>query len=74
MFKLKIHTGGAAYRDENDPNPKHLGGGIYEDRLDPYSFELRRNLKEVINKLELGYTSGNIIDINGNKAGEWSLE
>ena len=61
MLKIEIKTGGAAYRDEND-------------ELDRSAYELRRNLKEIMEKLEYGYQSGYIMDINGNKVGEWSLE
>ena len=74
MFKLEIRTGGAAYRDEDDPNPRDLGGGIMENRLDPSSCELRKNLKSVCQKLENGYTEGYIVDTCGNRTGEWSLE
>ena len=34
--------------------------------------EISRILKEVIDKLEYGCESGVLIDINGNKVGEWS--
>ena len=61
MLKIEIKTGGAAYRDEND-------------ELDRNAYELRRNLKEIMEKLECGYQSGYIMDINGNKVGEWLLE
>ena len=61
MLKIEIKTGGATYRDEND-------------ELDRSAYELRRNLKEIMEKLEYGYQSGYIMDINGNKVGEWSLE
>lgn len=61
MFELKIKTGGAAYRDDDGD-------------LDKTSYELRRNLKEVEQKLENGYTDGYVMDINGNKVGQWSLE
>ena len=61
MLKIEIKTGGAAYRDKND-------------ELDRSAYELRRNLKEIMEKLEYGCQSGYIMDINGNKVGEWSLE
>ena len=61
MLKIEIKIGGVAYRDEND-------------ELDRSAYELRRNLKEIMEKLEYGYQSGHIMDINGNKVGEWSLE
>lgn len=77
MFKLEIRTGGAAYRMEDDTNPKNIGDEripIYENRLDPFAYELRKNLNDVIDKLKRGFTEGTIHDINGNKTGEWSLE
>ena len=61
MLKIEIKTGGAAYRDEND-------------ELDRSAYELRRNLKEIMEKLEYGYQSGYIMDVNGNKVGNWTLE
>lgn len=61
MLKIEIKTGGSAYRDEND-------------NLDSNAYELRRNLKEISEKLEYGYTSGSVMDINGNKVGTWSLD
>ena len=61
MLKIEIKTGGAAYRDEND-------------ELDRSAYELRRNLKEIMEKLEYGYQSGYIMDINGNKVGKSSVE
>ena len=61
MLKIEIKTGGTAYRDEND-------------EFDRSAYELRRNLKEIMEKLECGYQSGYIIDINGNKVCKWSLE
>lgn len=64
MFKLEIRTGGSAYRDEFSE----------EDKLDPYNTELIRNLKGIINRLQKGYDYGYVMDINGNKTGEWKLE
>ena len=61
MLKIEIKTGGAAYRDEND-------------ELDRSTYELRRNLIEILEKSEYGYQAGYIMDINGNKVGKWSLE
>lgn len=74
MFKLKIKTGGSAYRYENDSNPVDLGGGVYENHLDPNATELRRNLKDICVRLENGYTDGKVYDIYGNSVGEWTLE
>ena len=68
MLKIEIKTGGAAYRDEYEVDKN--GDNI----LDPSACELRRNLLEIVKKLEYGYTEGNVIDINGNKVGKWSLD
>ena len=61
MLKIEIKTGGSAYRDE-------------DGELDGSAYELRRNLKEIEEKLEYGYQAGYIMDINGNKVGNWTLE
>ena len=61
MLKIEIETGGVAYRDE-------------DGELDRSAYELRRNLKEIKEKLEYGYQAGYIMDINGNKVGNWTLE
>ena len=61
MLKIEIETGNAAYRDE-------------DGEFDRSAYELRRNLKEIMEKLEYSYQSGYIMDINGNKVGEWLLE
>ena len=61
MLKIEIKTGGAAYRDE-------------DGELDRSAYELRRNLKEIEEKLEYGCQAGYIMDINGNKVGNWTLE
>lgn len=67
MFTLKIKTGGAAFRSAEfwDDNGN--------DCLDPYSCELRRLLDEVKKQLVCGHTDGKLMDINGNKVGEWEL-
>jgi hypothetical protein len=36
--------------------------------------ETVRILKTIINKIENGYYNGKVIDINGNKIGEYSLK
>lgn len=36
------------------------------------AIELKRVLEDVCERLEAGHTSGSILDINGNKVGEWS--
>ena len=68
MLKIEIETGGAAYGDDYEVDKN--GNNI----LDPSACELRRNLLEIVEKLEYGCTEGNVIDIYGNKAGKWSLD
>ena len=61
MLKIEIKTGGAAYSD----------GDVLttEGR-----YELQRNLMDISRKLTNGCYEGVIMDINGNKAGTWSVE
>lgn len=61
MFKLEIKTGGAAFRDE-------------DGNLDETGYEVSRLLKDVSEKIKYGHTSGNVIDINGNKVGSWKYD
>lgn len=68
MFKLEIKTGGAAFRDESRTD-RH---GDYV--LDPYACEVRRILRNVTCELEAGRTSGSVMDVNGNKVGQWRYE
>ena len=58
MFKLEINTGGSAFKDE-------------DENLDTTAYEVRRLLENVKGKLEAGYNSGYLMDINGNKVGRW---
>ena len=47
------------------------GGAAFDE---PYkASEIKRILKEITEKVECGYTSGKVIDINGNCVGEWEL-
>lgn len=68
MFELKIKTGGAAFRSDyiTDKNGDYI--------LDPEATEVKKILKDVVQKLSNGYTEGKIIDINGNTCGEWKYE
>lgn len=56
-FSLNISTTGAAYT---------------MDGADPAT-SVADNLREVVEKLEYGYTSGTIMDVNGNTTGKWEL-
>ena len=64
MLKIVIKTGGAAFQSD------------FESISDGYAAasECIRILKNVIIKLEDGYTSGCCMDINGNKVGSWELD
>ena len=47
------------------------GGAAFDE---PYkASEIKRILKEISEKVECGYCSGKVIDINGNCVGEWEL-
>lgn len=61
MLKIEIKTGGAAYSEDDILTTE----GRYE---------LQRNLMDISRKLTNGYDSGVIIDINGNKVDNWSVE
>lgn len=61
MLKIEIKTGGAAYSDDDVLT--------YEGR-----YELKRNLTEIAQLITNGCDSGYIMDINGNKVGNWSVE
>lgn len=65
MFKLEINCGGAAFMDEEAYTEEGA------ERLDPSAWQVREILKEVSEKLEAGYTSGNVHDVNGNTCGKW---
>lgn len=61
MLKIEIKTGGAAYSEDDILTTE----GRYE---------LQRNLMDISRKLTNGYDSGVIMDINGNKVGNWSVD
>lgn len=61
MLKIEIKTGGAAYSEDD----VHTTEGRYE---------LQRNLMDICRKITNGYDEGYIMDINGNKVGNWTLE
>jgi hypothetical protein len=62
MFKLEIETDNAAFCDPYTGSEDEFWEGI----------EINRLLEKVQIKIEEGYTSGTIIDINGNRVGKWS--
>lgn len=61
MLKINIKTGNAAYSDENE-------NITYEGR-----YALRADLNKIAEDIVDGKDNGYIIDINGNKVGEWEL-
>lgn len=57
-MKIEFTTGNAAFDEE-------CGGSL--------EYETIRILREICGKIEIGYIEGSIIDINGNKIGDWKL-
>lgn len=64
MFKMEIKTDGEAFRDAFTGEPDKVSEAM----------EIRRILNRVIEKLELGYTEGSLMDINGNNVGKWEID
>lgn len=62
MFKLEIKTDNAAFCDPDTGSEDKFLEGI----------EINRLLAKVQLSIEAGYTSGTIMDINGNRVGKWS--
>lgn len=62
MLKIEIKTGNAAFCDPDTGEESEFWEGI----------ECKRLLEGICRELEDGATSGSIIDINGNKIGQWS--
>lgn len=64
MLNLTIKTGNAAFMDDNGEE-----NDMFMER------EVARILREVANQIEYrGVHEGNIMDINGNKVGSYTLE
>ena len=61
MLKIEIKTGGAAYSEDDVLTTE----GRYE---------LQKNLQSIGKQIANGWSNGVIIDINGNKVGNWSVE
>lgn len=62
MLKIEIKTGNAAFCDPFTGEPSEFDEAI----------ECKRLLEGICGELEDGAISGSIIDINGNKVGQWS--
>lgn len=58
MLKIKANTGNAAFYNDGEFTPQ---------------YEICRILDSIKEKVRMGYTSGCIMDINGNNIGEWSI-
>ena len=67
MFKCEIRTGGAAFHSEKSEMDPFLDREIVGQ-------EVSRLLKKIAMEIQRGSDYGSIIDLNGNKVGEWSLE
>ena len=61
MFKMKIKTGGAAFSEDDELTME----GRYE-----LSRILHRTANDIIDELDHGV----IMDVNGNRVGEWELK
>lgn len=67
MLKVEIKTGGAAFHCEDPEENPSL------DRT-CLGIEVARLLDKIEKEILHGVDSGSIMDRNGNKVGEWSLE
>ena len=65
MFEVKIRTGGAAFKHDSD-----------EEYLNEMCevLEVKRLLNKIIRDMQEGDRSGSVMDINGNKVGEWRFD
>ena len=64
MFEVKIRTCGAAFRDPYGDEENNLDD-LYE------AMEIKRLLDGINLAIREGRKSGSLMDINGNKVGEW---
>ena len=67
MFEVKIRTGGAAFKDPNGDEENNFDD-LYE------ALEIKRLLDRINIDIREGRKSGSLMDINGNKVGEWRLD
>jgi hypothetical protein len=61
---IKFSTDGAAFKDESS---SEMANDLWTRE------EVIRILKKIIRDIDFDYNHGPIMDINGNKIGEWSL-
>ena len=64
MLKIEIHTGGAAFCNDYTGEPDN----------EAEEMQCRWLLKRVCDALYDGKREGVILDVNGNKVGQWSLD
>ena len=63
-MKIKFNTNNDAFKDPDDTG---FYSDLYKER------EVSRILEIIIDKVNGGHRKDVILDINGNKIGEWSL-
>lgn len=63
-MKIKFSTDNAAFKDENN---SEMGNDLLKRE------QVIRILQKIIRDIDYDYDHGPIMDINGNKIGEWSL-
>ena len=64
MFTLRIETDNAAFGEQEDNSE-----GYSDDAV----AEVARILRKCADKIENGVDAGNLMDVNGNKVGEFSF-
>ena len=63
-MKIEFNTDNAAFKDEN---ASEMTNDLWTRE------EVIRILQKIIRDIDYDYNHGSIMDINGNKIGEWSL-
>lgn len=63
-MKIEFRTDNAAFKDEN---ASEMANDLWTRE------EVIRILQKIIRDIDYDYDHGPIMDINGNKVGEWSL-
>lgn len=67
MFKIEIKTDGAAFHCEDPEENPALDREVLRQ-------EVSRILVKIATNIGYGGNGGPVMDLNGNKVGEWSLE
>lgn len=63
MLKVNIKTGNAIFTEETGKVTTDFGGRC----------EISRLLRKIADSVESGSCSGVVIELNGNRCGEWTL-